>query len=452
MPPRLIDSLSRTEELAEVFSDHSVLQATLQFEVALARVQERLGIIPRAAAEAIAAAADSDAFDLVALSRETLRAGTPGISLVKALTDAVRKRDSAAAGFVHWGTTSQDVADTALVLLLKKSWPLIEADLIRIDRALAKLAEQHRDTVMLGRTLLQSALPVTFGLKAASWFAAVRRGRLRLQVAFEEGLVLQFGGAAGTLAALGQQGSEVAHTLAAELGLTCPDAPWHTQRDRLAGLASACGVLTGSLGKMARDISLLMQTEVGEAFEAGTDGRGGSSTMPHKHNPIGCAVTLAASTRMPGLVASYLSAMVQEHERGTGGWQAEWTILADVMQTMGVAAASSAEVVEGLTVDKARMRQNLEATLGIIFAEKAAMILGKKIGRDAAHRLLEEATRKSVKEHRQLKEVLAGMSEVTEHLDPETLSKLDLPEDYLGSTEIFRAQQLGAHFPAIKKD
>jgi 3-carboxy-cis,cis-muconate cycloisomerase len=203
---------------------------------------------------------------------------------------------------------------------------------------------------------------------------------------------------------------------------------------------------------MARDISLLMQTEVGEAFEERTSGRGGSSTMPHKHNPIGCAVTLAASTRMPGLVASYLSAMVQEHERGTGGWQAEWTILADVMQTMGVAAASSAEVVEGLTVDKARMRQNLEATLGTVFAEKAAMILGKKIGRDAAHKLLEEATRKSVAERRTLKEVLAGMAEVTEHIDPETLGKLDLPEDYLGSTEIFRAQQLGAHFPAIKKD
>ncbi len=449
---RLIDSLSSTEELAEVFSDRSVLQAMLQFEVALARVQAGMEIIPLAAAESIAAAADTYDFSLAALSRATLRAGTPGIALVKALTDAVGQRDSAAAGFVHWGATSQDVADTALVLLLRKCWPLIESDLLRIDHALTKLAEKHGDTVMLGRTLLQPAPPVTFGLKAASWLAALRRGQGRLQAAFDDALVLQFGGASGTLAALEKQGSEVAKALASELGLTCPDAPWHTQRDRLAGLISACGVLTGSLGKMARDISLLMETEVGEAFEPGVNGRGGSSTMPHKRNPIGCAITLAAATRMPALVSSYLSAMVQEHERGVGGWQAEWPIAAEVMQTVGIAAACSAEVVEGLTIDKTRMRQNLEATLGTIFSEKAAIILGKKIGRDKAHMLLEQASRKSLIERRPLKEVLAGMPEIAEHLAPEALNTLDRPEDYLGSAEIFRVQQLGANRPALKKD
>jgi 3-carboxy-cis,cis-muconate cycloisomerase len=448
MPVRLIDSLASTEPLAEIFSDRSILQAMLHFEVGLARVESRLGIIPQAAAESIAAAANPDAFDVAALSRNTLRAGTYGIPLAKALTEIVRSRDASAAGFVHYGATSQDVSDTALILLLKRAQPLIESDLTRAGQALQKLSEQHQHTPMVGRTLLQAAPPITLGLKAAGWQAALHRGRNRLTESFAQALVLQFGGAVGTLAAIGDKGPIVAQELAGELGLVCPDAPWHTHRDRLATLVCACGVLTGSLGKIARDISLLMQSEIGEVAEPESQGRGGSSTMPHKRNPVGCAVTLAAANRMPGLVASYLSAMVQEHERAVGGWQSEWPTIAAAIQATGIAAASIAEITEGLSVDSARMRENLAATGGTIYAEKAMILLTAELGRDKAHQLLEEATRKAVSQHCPLAKVLTEMPEVTKHLHPTTIAQLDVPEGYLGSADSFRLQQMRATLPA----
>jgi 3-carboxy-cis,cis-muconate cycloisomerase len=442
MPVRLIDSLASTEPLAEVFSDRSVLQAMLDFEVAFARVEARAKIIPETAAEAIAAAAHAEAFDIEALSRDTLRAGTPGIPLAKALTEIVRAKDTAAAGFVHWGATSQDVVDTALVLLLKRAQPLIESDLGHAEVALHKLSEEHQHTIMLGRTLLQAAPPVTLGLKAAGWLSSIHRGRERLTRAFAEALMVQFGGAVGTLATLGAHGSSVAHALADELGLGCPDAPWHTHRDRLAALICACGVLTGSLGKMARDVSLLMQNEIAEVAEPLGERRGGSSTMPHKRNPIGCAVTLAAANRVPGLVASYLSAMAQEHERAVGGWQSEWPTIAAAIQATGVAAASVAEIAEGLIVDATHMRQNIGATRGTIFAEKAMFLLAEKVGRDTAHELLEDATRRAVAQGRPLAKVLGEMPEVMRHIDQETINGLDIAGDYLGSAEAFRRQQL----------
>jgi 3-carboxy-cis,cis-muconate cycloisomerase len=329
-----------------------------------------------------------------------------------------------------------------LVLLLKRAQPILESDLARLERALRRLAETHGGTVMLGRTLLQAAPPTTFGLKAAGWLGSVRRGRARVQSRFSEGLLLQFGGATGTLASLGQNGDSVGRELAKELGLSLPDAPWHTQRDRLAALMCACGVLTGSMGKIARDITLLMQTEVAEAAEPSGPGRGGSSTMPHKRNPSGCVVTLAAANRAPGLVATFLSAMVQEHERAAGSWQSEWPTVAALMQATGVAAASMAEVTEGLSVDGARMRANIEATKGVIFAERAMMLLGEKLGRDAAHKLLDEATQRSVTQGRHLYEVLGEMPEVSRHLDSDTLKKLEAPEEYLGSADAFRMRLL----------
>jgi 3-carboxy-cis,cis-muconate cycloisomerase len=447
MPVQLIDSLASTEPLADVFSDQSILQAMLEFEVALARVEARLKIIPQAAAEVIATAANPEAFDIVAISRDTLRAGTPGIPLAKALTERVRAKDAAAARFVHWGATSQDVTDTALILLLRRAQPLLASDLARVEQALHRLAEQNQDTIMLGRTLLQGAPPVTFGLKAAGWLAAVRRSSARLRGSFAEALIVQFGGASGTLAALGEEGLAVARGLADELELACPDAPWHTHRDRLGNLVCACGVLTGSLG-----ISLLMQGEVGEAAEPGDSGRGGSSTMPHKRNPIGCAVTLAAAHRVPGLVSSYLSAMVQEHERAVGAWQSELPIIAAVTQATGVAAASIAEITEGLSVDSAQMRRNIDATLGTIFAEKVMLLLGQNLGRDIAHKLLEEATGRAVAQHQPLTRVLSDMPEVTRHIDQATINKLDVAEDYLGSADSFRIQQLQSNRPTDKKD
>ena len=444
MPVRLIESLATTDALAELFSDTSVLRAMLDFEVGLARAQARVGLLPREAAEAIAAVAKPESFDAAKLAQDALLAGALAIPLVKALTERVRASHPTAAGFVHWGATSQDVSDTALVLLLKRVQPILESDLSRLEIALRRLAEQHANTAMLGRTLLQAAPPVTFGLKAAGWLGSIHRCRMRLAAAFAEALMVQFGGATGTLASLGQQGIPVGSALAEELRLGFPDAPWHTHRDRLAALVCACGVLTGALGKMARDISLLMQTEVGEAAEPSGPGRGGSSTMPHKRNPSGCVVTLAAANRVPGLVANFLSAMVQEHERAAGSWQAEWPTIAALVQATGVAAASMAEVAEGLSLDAARMRANIDATRGVIFAERAMMLLGEKVGRDVAHKLLEEAARRSVAQGRHLAEVLAEMPEVTRHLDRAVLQKLEAPEEYLGSADAFRRRLLAS--------
>jgi 3-carboxy-cis,cis-muconate cycloisomerase len=438
MAVRLIDSLATTAELAGVFSDQSLLRAMLDFEVALALVEARSGILPQAAADAIAATAQTAAFDVPALARESLRAATPAIPLVQALTEKVRARDPSAAGFVHWGATSQDVADTALVLLLKRTQTVLASDLKRLESALQVLAEKHKNTVMLGRTLMQPAPPTTFGLKAAGWLGAVRRSRKHLISSFEAALLLQFGGASGTLASLGEDGMEVGRALAQELGLGWAEAPWHTQRDRLALVVCSCGILTGSLGKMARDISLLAQAEVAEAAEPGGEGRGGSSTMPHKRNPIGCALALGSAQRVPGLVATFLSAMVQEDERGLGGWHAEWPTMAAVIQATGLALSSMAEVAEGLKIEEARMRANIGATRGTVFAERAMMLLAKKVGRDVAHKLVTEATRQSLVQSRNLIDVLREMPDAIRHLGLEGLRDLEVPEKYLGVAEQFR--------------
>ncbi len=438
MSGRLIESLATTSTLAALFSDESVLRAMLEFETALARAEARHGLIPMDAADAIASAAVPRNFDISVLADATFRAGTPAIPLVKMLTDQVRKTDAKAARFVHWGATSQDVADTAMSLLLKRAEPILLDGLSHLEKSLADLSKRHKNSVMLGRTLLQPAPPVTFGLKAAGWLASVARGGRRLQKAFRVAAVLQFGGASGTLAALGDRGIQVADTLSADLGFGGEiTVPWHTQRDQLATLICACGVLTGSLGKMARDISLLMQNEVGEAAEPAGEGRGGSSTMPNKRNPTACSLTLAAAHRVPGLVASFLSTMLQEHERGVGGWQAEWPVVA-VIQSTGVAIASMAEVTQGLSVDAEKMRLNIENTNGAIFAERAMMLLAAKLGRDVAHKVVEMAIRKSVKEGRHLAAVLAETAEVTTHLGRSELEELETPEQYLGSAEAFR--------------
>ena len=442
MPVRLIDSLATTEALAALFSDSSLLQAMLDFEVALARAEVRAGIVPKNAVTAIATAARSKNFDVATITRETQRAGTPGIPVAKALTAKVRATNRDAARYVHWGATSEDVADTGLILVLKRAQSIFATDLARLEKALRRLSEQNADTVMLGRTLLQPAPPVTFGLEAAGWLAAIRRSRTRLDAAFAEALVFQFGGASGTLAALGDKGLDVARGVARELGLGLPDAPWHANRDRPAALVVACGVLTGCLGKMARDISLLMQGQVAEVFEPGGDGRGGSSTMPQKHNPIASALTLAAANRVPGLVAAFLSAMVQEHERAVGGWQSEWATVAEVIQSTGLAIASMAEAAEGLTVDKSRMRENIEATRGSIFAERASLLLRAKLGRDAADEILKEALQRSESEKRELSQMLAEIPKAVRALGKNTIRDLQNPHEYLGVAEKLRKRFL----------
>ena len=420
MSTRLIECLSTTEALSQVFSDDAVLQVMLDFEAALARAEARAGAIPASAATAITKAAVSDGFDLAELVRQSRRAGTPAIPLVRMLTEKVRRQDATAAGFVHWGATSQDVADTALVLLLGRSRRVLEADHGRVMCGLERIAGEQARTVMLGRTLLQPAPPVTFGLKAAGWLGAIRRGWARVASRFDESAYLQLGGAGGTLAALGDRGLAVSEALARELELKCPDAPWHAHRDRLAALMAALGIYTASLAKMALDIALLMQHEVAEVAEPGGEGRGGSSTMPHKRNPTACMLALAASKRTPGLVADFLAGMVQEHERAVGGWQAEWATVQAIVQSAGVAVESMAEVAEGLTVDAGRMRANIESTRGAVFAEKAMMALAGEMGREAAHEAVRESLRRTG--------------------SPPDLPNLREPEDYLGSAELFRSR------------
>lgn len=439
MSLRLVESLATTEPLAEVFSDAAVLAGMLQFEVALARAESRVGLIPASAADAIGRAAVAEAFDAAAIARAARATGTIAIPLVDALTASVHAGDPANATFVHWGATSQDVTDTALVLCLARALPIVRADHERLLSALRRISDQHAGTVMLGRTLLQPAPPITFGLKVAGWFAATSRAGARLASAFEEACVLQFGGASGTLAALGEHGPTVASELAGELRLANPGAPWHAHRDRLAALVAACGVYTGTLGKIARDVTLLMQHEVAEAAEPG----GGSSTMPHKRNPAGCAVALAAATRVPGLVAAFLQGMPQEHERGVGGWHAEAPTVAAAVQTTGAALVSIADVVDALRVDPDRMRANIASTGGVVFAERALMLLAPRLGRQFASRLIAAALEATRRGGETFAEALAANTEVAAALDPVDLSGLASPDAYLGAAEQLRRKLLG---------
>jgi 3-carboxy-cis,cis-muconate cycloisomerase len=444
MTARLIENLATTPKYAEIFSNSSLLQAMLDFEAALARAEASAGVIPTSAADAIAKAAKAEYFDAPKLAPQGLRAGTLSIPLIKALTERVRSIDKDSARFVHWGATSQDVSDTATVLLLRRTRQLLAADHSTLQHSLRSASDEHAGTVMLGRTLLQAAPPVTLGLKIAGWFGALRRGWALLDDALDKALVLQFGGASGTLAALGDQAIPVARELANALNLALPEAPWHTHRDRLAAAICACGIYTGSLAKMAKDVSLLMQNEVGEAFEPGGEGRGGSSTMPHKRNPIACALAIAAGHRVPGYVASFLSGMPQEHERGVGGWHAEAATIARTIEDTGLALVSMQEVAAGLTADAARMRKNITDTRGAIFAERAMMKLAPALGRDVAHKLLEDAVQQAAKNGRNLTEVLAEMPQAANILSADDIRDLADPKSYLGAADFFRKQLLAA--------
>ena len=357
MSGHLVDGLGTTEALAAVFSDAAVLQAMLDVESALARVQARLGIIPERAAESIAACARAELFDAAAIAQDGRASATPVVPFVAALRDRVAGVDPDSAPFVHRGITSQDVSDTALVLSIARAGAVIGGTQARLTAALRQRSDEHARTVMTGRTLLQPAAPITFGLKVANWHAGIHRSWRHLQQAIDAAAVVQCAGATGTLAALGGHGIDVRRALADALDLR-DGPPWHTDRGRLAAVACGCGILTGALGKMARDVSLLMQHEVAEALEPG----GGSSSMPHKRNPAGCARTLAAAVRTPGLVAAYLTGLVQEHERAVGGWQAEWPTLAALLQATGAASEAMTDVAAGLTVDPERMQRNLAAT------------------------------------------------------------------------------------------
>ena len=435
---RLLGSLAATEELADLFSDRSVLAAFLQFESALSRAQASLGLIPASAADAIARAAVVDGFDVEAIARAARVSASIAIPLVKALSARVAAGDEVAGRFVHWGATSQDAVDTVMSLLLDRAKVILARDHACLSQSLRALSGEHAGTVMLGRTVLQPAPPITFGYKAAGWYGSVHRSWRRLSASLRDAATLQLGGAAGTLAAYGQQGTTLAVALGKELNVSLANAPWHAHRDRIAALVTDCGIYTAALGKIARDVSLLMQHEVGEVAEAG----GGSSTMPNKRNPAASVLALAAATRMPGLVAAFLAGMVQEHERAAGGWQAEWPIVAGAIETTGSALAAIAGAIEGLTVYPERMRANLEATHGVIFAEKVRMLVQPGIGREAVEHLLAEAAREALETARPFREILLSRPEIASLLSAEQTDSIDRFEDYLGVAEEFRRKLL----------
>jgi 3-carboxy-cis,cis-muconate cycloisomerase len=441
----MLGPLFSTAEMRNIFSELAGVQGMLDFEAALARAEAKAGVIPREAADVIVAQCRAELFDLEALADAAAGAGNTAIPLVKALTRLVAAQDFNAARYVHWGATSQDAMDTGLVLQLRNALDNIDSNLVKLADALTALATKHKATTLAGRTWLQQAVPVTLGLKAAGWLSAAGRHRERVRELRARVLVLQFGGAAGTLASLGAQGLEVATALAEELQLGLPDVPWHAQRDRVAEAATVTGLLVGSLGKMARDVSLLMQTEVAEAFEPSAENRGGSSTMPHKRNPVSCAVALAAAVRVPSLVSTMLAAMVQEHERGLGGWHAEWETLPEIFILASGALDNMTRVAAGLEVDAEAMRRNLDITQGLILAEAVSMALAKNLGKEAAHELVEAACRSAVAGKKHLRDVLAADARVSKYLSVTDLARLFDPANYTGLAAKFVDRALTQH-------
>ena len=405
-------------------SGRSWLQAMLDAEAALARAEAGAGVIPAEAADAIAACCDAGRFEIASFAERARRIGSPVEPLVRALAAAAGD----AGRYVHWGATTQDILDTAAMLVARNALDLILAELDAVAAGCAALAEAHRSTPIAGRTLMQQALPTTFGLKAAGWLVGVVEARSRLAAVRDERLAVQLGGGAGTLAALGEQGPAVLALFAQELGLAEPALPWHANRVRVAELAAALDLAAGALSKIALDVVLLSQTEVGEVAESGA---GGSSTMPHKRNPTGSILAIACARRVHAHAGLLTGGLAQEHERAAGGWHAEWQPLSDALALTGGAAAAVREVVEGLEVHPERMRANLDATGGLIMAERVTFLLAERLGRFEAQQLVAEACASG----RPLRDALLA--------DPRiglTEAELDAafdPTGYLGSAEAF---------------
>jgi 3-carboxy-cis,cis-muconate cycloisomerase len=411
----------------DALSDEAWLQAMLDFERALAGAEASAGQIPAGAARTIAEACRVDRFDTAAIGDAGRSAGNPVEPLVSALRNVV---DGEAADYVHWGATSQDVLDTAAMLISRRVLKLILETLDTLATECARLADAHRSTPMAGRTLLQHAVPTTFGLKAAGWLVGVLEARRALARVREERLAVQLGGAAGTLSVLGEAGPEVVRLLAEELALKEPVAPWHTNRVRIAELGSALAVASGAVAKIALDVGLMSQTEVGEVAEAGT---GASSTMPQKRNPVGSALAIACAREVHAQASILTAALPQEHERALGAWHAEWPALSAALAYAGGAADASRRALDGLQVDVDRMRANLELAGGLVMAERASFLLAERLGRRDAQEVVKEAAERSAAGGRSLSDEL-GDDDRVEAADLE--AGLDAT-DYLGSAGVF---------------
>jgi len=434
MPASLIDStvfrdIFSTEAMRSVFSDENRVQKYLDFEAALARSQARLGIIPKEAAEEICRHCRLAEIDFAKLKAQTERIGYPVLPLVQQLVALCR---DGLGEWCHWGATTQDITDTATVMQIREALILIERHLDGIVGALAALARKYRDTPMAGRSNLQQAVPITFGYKVATLLAAFERHRNRLNELRPRVLIGEFGGAAGTLSSLGGRGFATQAELMKELKLAVPAIAWHTVRDTIAEVGCFLGLITGTCGKVALDVKLLMQTEVEEIYEPFHEGRGSSSTMPQKRNPISSVYITALTAVVRQQVAALLEAMVEDHERATGPWEIEWIVLPEIFCLAAGALAQTEFVLKGLQVDEKKMRANLDLTKGLIVSEAVMMGLGPYLGRQYAHDLVYEICRQVVATGRPLVELLAENAEIAKHLDRRALEKLCDPANYLG--------------------
>ncbi len=434
----LYASLFYQADMTEIFSDHALLKYMIQAEVALAKAQAQVGVIPESAAAIIADVANTQgiqAIDFENLAIATGLAGNIAIPFVKQFTAAVKAVDEDASRYVHWGATSQDILDTACILQARDALDVVEFQLQHAYAASLELAEKYRAEVMIGRTWLQQALPITFGHKAARWASSFKRDLDRLEQMKARVLTAQLGGAVGSLASLLDQGSTVVEAYAAQLNLSIPTCTWHGERDRIIETAGFLTIVVGNTGKMARDWSLMMQTEIAEVFEPTAKGRGGSSTMPHKRNPVAAASILAAANRVPALMSSMYQSMVQEHERSLGAWHAEWLAVPEIFQLCAGALQRTVEVLQGLEVNSKNMQRNIETTQGLIMAEAVMMALAPKMGRLNAHHLVEKACQQAVAEQSHLQDIVSSFVEVKQYFSVDELTRIFKPESYLGNIQ-----------------
>jgi 3-carboxy-cis,cis-muconate cycloisomerase len=426
---RIFRDIFTTPAMRAVWSDESRVRKFLEIEMALARVQARLGIIPEEAAEEICRHGDAAEYDLDLLKAGTEKIGYPVLPVVQQI---VAKCRDGLGEWCHWGATTQDITDTAAVLQIRDALVLVEAELRAISAALAKLAREHRDTPMAGRSNLQQATPITFGYKCAVLLAGFQRHLERLEQLRPRVFTLEFGGATGTLASLGADGLKVQAALAAELGLAQPEIAWHTMRDRIAEAGCFLGLVTGTLGKISMDVKLMMQTEVEEVFEPFHEGRGSSSTMPQKRNPISSAYIQACVSMARQNVAALLEAMVEDHERATGTWQIEWLALPEIFLLAAGALNQTRFLVEGLQVNAPRMRANLDLTKGLTQSEAVMMGLGPVLGRQRAHDLVYDICREVIAGRGTFLDLLAEHPEIAPHMGREALAGFLDPANYTG--------------------
>ena len=417
------------------FCDRDYLQALLDVEAALAAATAAAGLIPASCVGDIRAAATADRYEIAALEADARVDGNIVIPLIRELTAAVAARNPDAARYVHRGATSQDIIDTAQVVRIRAESAALHQSLTGIMSTCAALAREHAMTPMPGRTWLQQASPTTFGLKAAGWLDMIGRCRARMRDAAERSQVLQLGGASGTLASLGDAGSAVADAMAKELGLTVPAMPWHTHRDRVADVASAFGICSGALGKIGRDLTLLAQSEIGEAVERHETG--GSSSMPHKQNPVRAVTAVAGAIRTPGLVATILAAMPQEHERAAGGWQAEWPAMAELIRATRESSDAIAAAIGNLRIDPPAMRRNLDLRGGVAIAEALSTALLAHVSRSDAMKHVERLCHIAEREGGSLRDTAARDPDITRWLPPSEIDRVLTPEKFLGSAKVF---------------